>query len=223
MNCFTVESGPYRAQVIAPKDGAKLPLLYLHDACPAPQRVRSLLSSRLTLVSVSGVDWYRDMTPWPADRVFADGENYGGGAAEYLRRLTEEIIPKVEAGLGFTPVKRGLAGYSLAGLFSLWAFYQTDIFDLCGSMSGSLWFDGFERFMEREPLRKLPERLYLSLGVKEKDCRSPQVSRVQEITEKTALRFRELGTEVCWQLQPGGHTSQVDKRIAEGLSWLAST
>ena len=60
MNCFTVESGPYRAQVIAPKDGAKLPLLYLHDACPAPQRVRSLLSSRLTLVSVSGVDWYRD-------------------------------------------------------------------------------------------------------------------------------------------------------------------
>ena len=222
MNCFTVESGPYRAQVIAPKDGAKLPLLYLHDACPAPQRVRSLLSSRLTLVSVSGVDWYRDMTPWPADRVFADGENYGGGAEAYLQRLTEDIMPKVEAGLGFTPVKRGLAGYSLAGLFSLWAFYQTDIFDLCGSMSGSLWFDGFQRFMEREPLRKLPERLYLSLGVKEKDCRSPQVSRVQEITEAAAERFRELGTEVCWQLQPGGHTSQVDKRIAEGLSWLAA-
>lgn len=222
MNCFTVESGPYRAQVIAPRDGAKLPLLYLHDACPAPQRVRSLLSSRLTLVSVSGVDWYRDMTPWPADRVFADGENYGGGAEAYLQRLTEDIMPKVEAGLGFTPVKRGLAGYSLAGLFSLWAFYQTDIFDLCGSMSGSLWFDGFQRFMEREPLRKLPERLYLSLGVKEKDCRSPQVSRVQEITEAAAERFRELGTEVCWQLQPGGHTSQVDKRIAEGLSWLAA-
>ena len=222
MNCFTVESGPYRAQVIAPRDGAKLPLLYLHDACPAPQRVRSLLSSRLTLVSVSGVDWYRDMTPWPADRVFADGENYGGGAEAYLQRLTEDIMPKVEAGLGFTPVKRGLAGYSLAGLFSLWAFYQTDIFDLCGSMSGSLWFDGFQRFMERESLRKLPERLYLSLGVKEKDCRSPQVSRVQEITEAAAERFRELGTEVCWQLQPGGHTSQVDKRIAEGLSWLAA-
>ncbi|MBR0376128.1 MAG: alpha/beta hydrolase [Firmicutes bacterium] len=223
MNCFTVESGPYTAQVIAPKDAAKLPLLYLHDACPQPERVRSLLTSRLTLVSVSGLDWYRDMTPWPADRVFADGADYGGGAAAYLRRLTEDIVPKVEAGLGFTPVKRGLAGYSLAGLFSLWAFYRTDSFDLCGSMSGSLWFDGFQRFMEQEPLVRLPERLYLSLGVKEKDCRSPQVGRVQEITEKTSRRFRELGAEVCWQLQPGGHTSQVDKRIAEGLSWLAAT
>lgn len=223
MNCFTVESGPYRASVIAPRDAAALPLLYLHDACPRPDRVRALLTSRLTLVSVSGLDWYRDMTPWPADRVFADGADYGGGAADYLARLTEDIVPKVEAGLGFVPKKRGLAGYSLAGLFSLWAFYRTDIFDLCGSMSGSLWFDGFERFMEREPLRRLPERLYLSLGVKEKDCRSPQVSRVQEITENMARYFRERGAQVCWQPQPGGHTSQVDKRIAQGLSWLAAT
>ena len=223
MKRFSVESGPYTARVIAPKDAAELPLLYLHDACPHPEAVRSLLTSRLTLVSVGGLDWYRDMTPWPADRVFSDGEDYGGGAAAYLKRLTGDIMPKVEAELGFTPRKRGLAGYSLAGLFSLWAFYRTDLFDLCASMSGSLWFDGFSRFMEREPLRRLPERLYLSLGTKEKDCRSPQVSRVEEVTLATARRFRELGAEVCWQPQPGGHTSQVDKRIAEGLSWLAST
>ena len=221
MNCFSVTSGPYRAQVIAPKDGPGLPVIYLHDACPQPEAVRSLLTSRLTLVCVSGLDWYRDLTPWPADRVFADGEAYGGGAGEYLSRLTQEIIPQVEAGLGFCPRERGLAGYSLAGLFSLWAVYQTDIFDLVASMSGSLWFDGFERFMEREQPLKLPRRLYLSLGRKEKDCRSPQVSRVEEITVNTARRFRELGAEVCWQPQPGGHTSQVNKRIAEGLSWLA--
>lgn len=221
MNCFTLTSGPYEARVISPKDGAERPLLYLHDACPKPERVRSLLTSRLTLVSLTGFDWYRDLTPWPADRVFADGEDYGGGAADYLARLTEDIVPRVEGKLGFTPRKRGLAGYSLGGLFSLWACYQTELFSLVGSMSGSLWYDGFERYLERERPRKLPERLYLSLGVKEKDCRSPLVSRVQEITEQTAVRFRQLGTEVCWQPQPGGHTAQVDKRIAEGLSWLA--
>ena len=220
MNRFSVASGGLSAQVIAPKDAAELPVIYLHDACPRPERVRSLLTSRLTLVSLSGLDWYRDMTPWPADRVFADGESYGGGAAEYLARLTEDIIPKVEAGLGFAPRERGLAGYSLAGLFSLWAFYQTDMFSLCGSMSGSLWFDGFERYLEREQLRRLPRRLYLSLGAKEKDCRSPQVSRVEEITAAVAERFRALGSEVCWQLNPGGHSSQADKRIAQGLSWL---
>ena len=221
MNCFELECGPYRARVIAPKDARDLPLIYLHDACPHPERVRALLTSRLTLVSVTGLDWYRDLTPWPADRVFSDGEDYRGGAGDYLARLTGEIVPRVEEALGFVPRSRGLAGYSLAGLFSLWSCCRTEMFDLIGSMSGSLWFDGFERFLERERPLRLPRRLYLSLGVKEKDCRSPQVSRVQEITEATARRFRELGVEVCWQPQPGGHTSQVDKRIAEGLSWLA--
>lgn len=219
MNCFTVASGPYTAQVIAPRDGAALPVLYLHDAEPQPEKVRRLLTSRLTLVTISGLDWYRDMTPWPADPVF--GESYGGGAAAYLARLTQDIVPRVEAGLGFTPVKRGIAGYSLAGLFGLWACYQTDMFDLCGSMSGSLWFDGFDRFLERETPCQTPQRLYLSLGAREKDCRSPQVSRVEDITLYAARRFRELGAEVCWQLQNGGHSSQVEKRIAEGLSWLA--
>ena len=221
MNCFTLNCGPYRAQVISPKDGPLRPVIYLHDAQPAPERVRSLLTSRLTLVSVSGLDWYRDMTPWPADRVFPDGQDYQGGAQAYLEVLTGELIPRVEEALGFVPQERGLAGYSLAGMFSLWACYRTDMFSLCGSMSGSLWYDGFQRFLERETPLRLPRRLYLSLGSKEKLCRSPQVSRVEEITLATAARFRDLGAEVCWQPQPGGHTAQVDKRIAQGLSWLA--
>ena len=223
MNCFSLTSGAYTAQVIAPKDAPLRPVLYLHDACPEPEKVRALLTSRLTLVSISGLDWYRDMTPWPADRVFADGQPYGGGAADYLLRLSEDIIPRVEAALGFAPPARGIAGYSLAGLFSLWACYRTDLFDLVGSMSGSLWFDGFPEFMAREGPCRLPRRLYLSLGKREKDCRSPQVSRVQEITEATAESFRQLGAEVCWQLEDGGHSSQVNKRIAQGLSWLAAT
>ena len=106
MNRFSVSSGGLSAQVIAPKDAAALPVIYLHDACPRPERVRSLLTSRLTLVSVSGLDWYRDMTPWPADRVFADGESYGGGAAEYLARLTEGATDVSCSGFARAAVER---------------------------------------------------------------------------------------------------------------------
>lgn len=36
----------------------------------------------------------------------------------------------------------GIAGYSLAGLFALYALYKTDVFTRVASMSGSLWFPG---------------------------------------------------------------------------------
>ncbi len=60
--------------------------------------------------------------------------------------LTQRIVPLTENHLGYAPEFRGIAGYSLAGLFALWAVYQTGLFDRAASVSGSLWFDGFLTF-----------------------------------------------------------------------------
>ena len=75
----------------------------------------------VSLVNV-GVDlWEENFSPWCAPRVFAKGPNFGDGAQKTLDTLINQIIPWAESELAESPAYRVLVGYSLAGLFSLWA------------------------------------------------------------------------------------------------------
>lgn len=50
--------------------------------------------------------------------------------------------------IGGVPRWRGIAGYSLTGLFALYyAIYQTDLFSRVGSISGTLWFPGMKEYI----------------------------------------------------------------------------
>ena len=69
-----------------------------------------------------GVDlWEENFSPWCAPRVFAKGPNFGDGAQKTLDTLIDQVIPWTESDLTEPPAYRVLVGYSLAGLFSLWA------------------------------------------------------------------------------------------------------
>lgn len=73
------------------------------------------------LVNV-GVDlWEENFSPWCAPRVFTKGPNFGDGAQKTLDTLINQVIPWAESELTEPPAYRVLVGYSLAGLFSLWA------------------------------------------------------------------------------------------------------
>ena len=75
----------------------------------------------VSLVNV-GVDlWEENFSPWCAPRVFAKGPNFGDGAQKTLDTLINQVIPWAESELTEPPAYRVLVGYSLAGLFSLWA------------------------------------------------------------------------------------------------------
>lgn len=75
----------------------------------------------VSLVNV-GVDlWEENFSPWCAPRVFAKGPNFGNGAQKTLDTLINQVIPWAESELTDPPAYRVLVGYSLAGLFSLWA------------------------------------------------------------------------------------------------------
>lgn len=78
------------------------------------------------------------MVPWDSPPAFKNTNPCTGGGDEYLRLLTAEIIPTTEKALNGVPRWRGIAGYSPAGLFVLYAIYQTDLFSRVGSISGSL-------------------------------------------------------------------------------------
>ena len=84
------------------------------------------------------------MVPWDSPPAFKNAAPCTGGADNYLRLLILEIIPMAEEELNGVPCWRGIAGYSLAGLFALYAIYQTDLFSRVGSISGSLvsWNEG---------------------------------------------------------------------------------
>ena len=75
----------------------------------------------VSLVNVGVNLWEENFSPWCAPRVFAKGPNFGDGAQNTLDTLINQVIPWAESELTEPPAYRVLVGYSLAGLFSLWA------------------------------------------------------------------------------------------------------
>ena len=83
----------------------------------------------VSLVNI-GVDlWEENFSPWCAPRVFAKGPNFGDGAQKTLDTLINQAIPWAESELSEPPAYRALVGYSLAGLFSLWAGVSPQLSD----------------------------------------------------------------------------------------------
>ena len=147
------------------------PVIYLHshtsDAQPLLCAMRNCACGDCTLVVLQGVSWNRELTPSPCPPIVRGGEPFGGGAKTYLQQLTEVIIPAVEKALAAPVVKRGIVGYSLAGLFAVYALFYSDCFSFGGSVSGSLWYPGFVESLCTCPPAHLPQSVYFSLGRQE--------------------------------------------------------
>ena len=200
------------------------PVIYLNTVSNEGQQVfeAAQAASRppFTLVAISDLDWNHDMAPWDSPAAFKKGEPFTGGADDYLRLLVEEIIPRAEKELPGPPACRGIAGYSLAGLFALYAIYQTDVFSRVGCMSGSLWFPGFKEYvLSHEPKRR-PDCIYFSLGDKEAKTRNSVLKTVQENTEEIQAFYQSKGIDTVFQLNPGNHFVQGIERTIAGIQWL---
>ena len=200
------------------------PVIYLNTVSNEGQQVfeaaQAASRSPFTLVSISNLDWNHDMVPWDSPPVFRNAESCTGGADDYLRHLTTEIIPTAEKELAGVPSWRGIAGYSLAGLFALYAIYQTDMFSRVGCMSGSLWFPGFKEYIFSHEPKRRPECIYFSLGDKEAKTRNPVLKTVQENTEEIQAFYRSKGIDTVFQMNPGNHFVQGIERTIAGIQWL---
>lgn len=200
------------------------PVIYLNTYSDEGQQVfeaaQAASRSPFTLVSISDLDWNHDMAPWNSPAAFKKGEPFTGGADDYLRLLVEEIIPRAEKELVGPPAWRGIAGYSLAGLFALYTIYQTDVFSRVGCMSGSLWFTGFKEYIFSHEPKRWPDCIYFSLGDKEAKTRNPVLKTVQENTEEIQTFYQNKGIDTVFQLNPGNHFVQGIERTAAGIQWL---
>lgn len=172
-----------------------------------------------TLVAISGLKWDHDMAPWDIPPISEKDTPCTGGADNYLHLLIEEIMPQAEK-LVHGVSWRGLAGYSLAGLFAVYSLYRTDIFSRIASMSGSLWFPGLMGYITSHEMKRLPECVYFSLGDLESRTKNPYLKTVQKNTEKIQSLYAGYGIDMFFQLNPGNHYKNAVQRTATGISWI---
>jgi len=188
------------------------------------------LLSRCHLVTVSGFEWNRELSPWPAERVFKQDKDFDGEGDAYLAELLEKIRPAVLAALAEqdgdgarAPAYEAIAGYSMAGMFSVYAVTKTDVFSRLMSASGSMWFPDFTEYLTAwDPAvsGRLPDKAYFSLGSKERKVRNPLTSQVQAKTEEVEALFAARGAKTTFVLEPGNHFVDIGGRIARGIAWM---
>lgn len=152
-------------------------------------------------------DWNRQLSPWPAPPVFGR-EGFGGGAAEVL----EAIRPLCEGNKTYI-----LGGYSLAGLFALWAAQECDCFAAVAAASPSVWFPGFLDYMETHEM--YAKHVYLSLGDREELAKNPTMATVGDCIRKGYALFGKKGIESVLEWNPGNHFKDSEVRMAKGFAW----
>lgn len=178
-----------------------------------------LAEPRPALIAIDGLDWNHDLSPWLAKAVFKGEADFAGGADAFLRRLEDEIVPAAEAVCG-KPALRALAGYSLGGLFALWASCRRGLFQAAATVSGSLWYDGFTQWLaERE---YVPRAAYFSVGDREKQTKNSRMALVERRTAEAEALCRRMGAKTELELNPGGHFKDVALRTARGINRLLS-
>lgn len=200
------------------------PVLYLNTVAGEGLSIFQLLQDGgcppFSLVSVSDLQWERDMAPWDCPAVFHNAPPFTGGADAYLQLLTGRILPQAESRLCGTPAWRGIAGYSLAGLFAIYAIYETDLFSRVASMSGSLWFPGIRDYLLTHEPKCRPEHMYFSLGDKEHKTRNPLMRGNRQNTLDIQAFFQQQGIDTVFVSHRGNHFDHAAERTAAGLAWL---
>ncbi len=175
------------------------------------------LSSRpFVLAAVELEDWTVGLMPWWDGNVSRDPEA-GGHAGETLDFVTMELLPELKRRFGELPVVLG--GYSLGGLFALWASSQTDVFQGIAAASPSVWIHGWQQFAKKNPTRV--KRVYLSLGDREELVKNQAIARVGDnIRAQYELLQSQLGPENCTLVwEDGGHFADNDGRLARAFGW----
>lgn len=181
------------------------------------KELQNMGCTSINLLVVGNIDWNHDMSPWYMPSIYSKEKSFSGGADGYLKLLIEDILPKAKELIEGEPEFTGIAGYSLAGLFAVYAMYKTDVFDRVACISGSLWFSDFIEYCKINEYKRLPDKIYFSLGDKEANTRNPVLKTVQDKTIELSEYFKSLGTEVIFELNPGNHFTDVNFRSAKGI------
>lgn len=173
-----------------------------------------------SLVAFKIEDWNSELTPWEMPLLRGKG-NFGDGAAGTLEFIKNELIPALSeyTNTENKEIKYILGGYSLAGLFSLWSGYQTDIFEGIAAVSPSVWYKGWIEYVEAG--KPLSEKIYLSLGDTEEKTKHQILSKIGEnIRKQHEILEKSENVKTVLEWNEGNHFKNPDIRTAKGFLWV---
>ena len=173
-----------------------------------------------SLVAFKIEDWNSELTPWEMPLLRGKG-NFGDGATRTLEFIKNDLIPALSECIntGNNGIKYILGGYSLAGLFSLWSGYQTDIFEGIAAVSPSVWYKKWIEYVETE--KTLSEKIYLSLGDTEEKTKHQILSKIGDNIRKQHEILENSGNvKTVLEWNEGNHFKNPDIRIAKGFLWV---
>ncbi|MBR2259660.1 MAG: esterase [Blautia sp.] len=171
--------------------------------------IQRLTDTEFCLLAIPVDNWNKDLSPWTAPAVFGK-EDFGDGAKETLTEILKLTNDNTKSYI--------IGGYSLAGLFALWAVYQTDVFKGAAAASPSVWFPGFTDYMrERRPHT---DSVYLSLGDKEEKTRNPVMAAVGDRIREASEILKSQGVTTTLEWNSGNHFKDAALRTARAFAWV---
>ena len=174
------------------------------------------------LICLYDIDLDAALTPWPAEGVRKGQPPFAGTADTHLKHLLQELLPEVESQLSSPTSYYAMVGYSLAGLFALWASTQTAVFQRIACASASFWYPNFVEYLEKNRWSIPPQCVYLSLGDKESQTRHPLMRQIDERTERIFQLLQQCGIPTIKASNPGNHFTEPHVRLAKGILWILS-
>ena len=179
-------------------------------------KIEELTSIPFVLSTIELEDWMVDLMPWPDANISRDAEA-GKHGQDTLEYLLLSLIPELQKRYGPLPVILG--GYSLGGLFALWASAQSDSFQAVAAASPSVWIRDWIPFAKKHV--PMADAVYLSLGDQEEHVRNQAIARVGDcLRTQYSLLQEQLGPGHCtlfWE--QGNHFNDNEGRLARAFAW----
>lgn len=180
------------------------------------QQIAELSKVPFVLATIELEDWMADLMPWPDGNVSRDPE-VGKHAQETLNYVLMALVPELEQRYGSLPMILG--GYSLGGLFAIWASMQTDSFKAVAAASPSVWIHNWMPFAKKHV--PMANYIYLSLGDQEERVKNQAIARVGDnLRAQYELFQTQLGPEqsmLVWE--EGSHFADNEGRLARAFAW----
>lgn len=168
------------------------------------------------IVFFDTVEWAKALMPWQDEAVSRD-EEVGRHASNTLEYIIESLIPWLHERFGKLPCIIG--GYSLGGLFALWAARQSAAFCAVAAASPSLWIKGWTDYADNRSLNA--QLAYISLGDREEHCRNQRMARIGDCVRHEHLTLaNQIGSSATTlEWNNGGHFGEEAERTAKAFAW----
>ncbi|HEX6746209.1 MAG TPA: alpha/beta hydrolase-fold protein [Longimicrobium sp.] len=211
----------------------RYPVIYMHDGQNLFDRATSFgeeweVDQTLEDASAEGLETIVVGIPNTPARLdeyspFRDpGHNQGGRGDAYLDFVVSTVKPIVDRDFRTRPEREctGIAGSSMGGLISLYAFFRhPDTFGFAGVMSPAFWFGGRKIFdyVRKRPFT--PGRIYLDIGTNEGREALGDARRMKALLEEKGYR---TGHDLLFFVEMGGRHNERAwaRRLHHSLRFL---